>query len=61
MQKVKEELRSVLGDLRELADSRPESRFYVLQIDKKNAISEEEISNIQNDHPGIRIFYASAS
>lgn len=59
--KVKEELIDVLDDLVLLARSRPESKFYLLQLDKKNRFSEDELDQIQNDYPDIKLFYASAS
>lgn len=56
---VEDELKVDLDNLRGLRDSRPESSFYELLLDKRNVFSETEIKTLQREYPGIRIFYGA--
>jgi len=57
--RMKKELKSLLDDLQQLKNSRPESTFYVLVLDKRGVFSIGEIFNMQNEYRDIKIFYAT--
>jgi len=55
---VIKKLKDVLESIKLLKNTRPDSKFYVMQLDKKNLFSSEEISELQNNYPEIKIIYA---
>lgn len=56
---MEKELKDVLRGLNQLKNSRPESAFYVLLLDKKKVFSNEDVRNLQRENQNIGIFYTS--
>ena len=56
---MRKELEKVLNDLRKLKNTRPESDFYLLLLDKRRLFSEKDISELKSKYHEIKVFYGA--